>query len=271
MTRQAETEIGAHARAILTLTGMTCASCAARIEKALSRRPGVSKAVVNLATAEAHVQFDSTQVDPEALVEAVVREGYGAKVVSVEDRSAGRRDAGGQPPEKIVFDITGMHCASCVANVEGALKQVPGVHAANVNLATQKAYVEVSGGQAAIPAMLRAVEEVGYGASVSVPSRRRQERAREVKEARRKEDKALHRDLAVALAFGIPVAIVSMAMLRFPHVNQLLLALTLPSGRTQAGGFTAILSVWPGTFRPTWIRWYRWAPRRPSCGAWWRC
>ena len=228
MARRAETDTVAQARAILSLTGMTCASCAARIEKVLSRRPGVSKAVVNFATAEAHVQFDSSQVSSEALVEVVVREGYGAKVVSVEDRSAGRRDAGAPAPEKIAFNITGMHCASCVATVEGALKQVPGVRAATVNLATQKAYVEMTGGQVPIPAMIRAVEEAGYGASVIVPSRRRQDRAREAEEARRAEAKALHRDLVVALVFGIPVAIISMLRVRFPHVNQLLLVLTLP-------------------------------------------
>ena len=80
MTRQAEIAGVAQARAILSLTGMTCASCAARIEKALSRRPGVSKAVVNFATAEAHVQFDSGRVSSEDLVEAVVSEGYEAMV-----------------------------------------------------------------------------------------------------------------------------------------------------------------------------------------------
>ena len=228
MTRQAESETVAQARAILSLTGMHCASCAARIEKALGRVSGVSKAVVNLPTAEAHVHFDFTRVRSEDLVEAVVREGYGASVVSVEDRSAGRRDAGAPSQEKIEFDITGMHCASCVATVEGALKQVAGVRAANVNLATQKAYVEVDGGQTLIPAIIHAVEESGYGASVSVPSRRRQERAREAEEARRAEDRALRRDLIVAVFFGVPVAIISMLMMRFPYVNQLLLALTLP-------------------------------------------
>ena len=204
MTRQVETETVAHARAILSLTGMTCASCVARIETALSGVPGVSKAAVNLATAEAHVQFDPNQVKPGDLVEAVVSAGYGAKVASVEDRSAGRRAGGAPVQDKIVFDITGMHCASCVASVEGALRQVP------------------------VPAMIRAVEEAGYGASVVVPSRRRQERVREAEEARRAEAKLLHRDLVVALVFGIPVAVISMLMLHFPYMNQLLLALTLP-------------------------------------------
>ncbi len=228
MKRQAETETVAQPRAILSLTGMTCASCAARIEKALTLVPGVSKAAVNLATAEAQVQFDPTQVNSGDLVEAVASAGYGAKVASVEDRSAGRRVGGAQAPEKITFDITGMHCASCVANVEGALKQVPGVRAASVNLATRQAYVESADGQAPVPALIRAVEEAGYGASVVVPSRRRQERAREAEEARRAEAKTLYRDLTVALVFGIPVAIISMLMLQFPYVNQLLLALTLP-------------------------------------------
>jgi Cu+-exporting ATPase len=226
--RQAETETVAQARAILSLTGMTCSSCAARIEKALSRVPGVSKAVVNFATAEAHVQFQPAQSSPEDLVQAVVSEGYGAKVLSVEDLSARHQGSSAPSREKIAFDITGMHCASCVANVEAVLKQVPGVRAATVNLATRKAYVEVSGGLASIPDLIRAVEEVGYGATLSTPSGRRHDRAREAEESRLAEARVLNRDLVVALVFGIPVAIISMLMMRFPHVNQLLMALTLP-------------------------------------------
>jgi Cu+-exporting ATPase len=115
-----------------------------------------------------------------------------------------------------------------VATVETALKQVAGVRAATVNLATEKAYVEADGGQASVPDMIRAVKEAGYGAAVSVPSRRQQERAREAEEARHLEEKVLRRDLVVAVVFGAPVAVLSMLMLRFRYENQLLLGLTLP-------------------------------------------
>jgi Cu+-exporting ATPase len=62
----------------LTLTGMTCAACAARIEKVLNRAPGV-KAGVNFATETAHVEFDPARITQEGLIEAVRRAGYDAK------------------------------------------------------------------------------------------------------------------------------------------------------------------------------------------------
>jgi Cu+-exporting ATPase len=66
-------------RAVLDISGMTCASCAAHVEKALSRVDGVSQAEVNLALERANVEFDGTG-GPEALINAVERAGYGASL-----------------------------------------------------------------------------------------------------------------------------------------------------------------------------------------------
>src|SRR5262245_22001556 len=77
----------------LRIDGMTCAACAARIEKTLNRLPGVS-ASVNLATEQARVRVASGQrVQP--LIEAVEHDGYGAEVMSRPDPAAdkARREA----------------------------------------------------------------------------------------------------------------------------------------------------------------------------------
>jgi Cu+-exporting ATPase len=68
---------GENAEVDLVVTGMTCAACAARIEKKLNRIDGVS-ASVNYATERAHVQFDPAVVGPDELVAAVEAAGYGA-------------------------------------------------------------------------------------------------------------------------------------------------------------------------------------------------
>src|SRR5713101_1927030 len=60
--------------------------------------------------------------------------------------------------------ITGMTCASCVANVESALRGVSGVKSADVNLATERASVQLDPTRADLPALVRAVERAGYGA-----------------------------------------------------------------------------------------------------------
>lgn len=56
--------------------GMSCASCAARIDKTLNHQPGVTKAAVNYASATAIVEYDSAQCSPEALQRAVQAVGY---------------------------------------------------------------------------------------------------------------------------------------------------------------------------------------------------
>jgi Cu+-exporting ATPase len=80
----------------LALEGMTCAACAARIEKTLNRLPGVD-AAVNFATESARVDYDRARVDTAALLEAVAKAGYAAHVRIDESaeraRDAARRDS----------------------------------------------------------------------------------------------------------------------------------------------------------------------------------
>src|SRR5687767_11277025 len=76
----------------LPITGMTCASCANRIERKLNKLDGVT-ATVNYATEKATVAYDASAVEPERLVEAVEAAGYQAVLPSAEPR--GSATAGG--------------------------------------------------------------------------------------------------------------------------------------------------------------------------------
>ncbi|RRV31092.1 copper-translocating P-type ATPase [Stutzerimonas stutzeri] len=128
----------------LPVSGMTCASCAGRVERALLKVPGVASASVNLANEQ--VRVESSEADVATLIEAVQKAGYGVPVQSLE------------------LAIDGMTCASCVGRVERALLKVPGVRSAAVNLASERAHVEVIG--TPDPAVLiQAVEAAGYQAS----------------------------------------------------------------------------------------------------------
>ncbi|MGK2951860.1 MAG: heavy metal translocating P-type ATPase [Thiobacillus sp.] len=130
------------------IQGMTCASCAARIEKVLRQLPGVTDATVNLATETATV---SGEVDVASVQRAIEKSGFSV------------------PTESVTLDITGMTCASCSSRVEKALSKVPGVLEASVNLATEQATVKrVQGISAA--ALIAAVERTGYGAQLPLPS-----------------------------------------------------------------------------------------------------
>ncbi|HEU5212763.1 MAG TPA: heavy metal translocating P-type ATPase [Gaiellaceae bacterium] len=77
MAAVAAPDAGEREQTTLALEGMTCASCAARIERTLNKLDGVD-ATVNFATETATVSFDSAQVDPQQLVDAVERIGYHA-------------------------------------------------------------------------------------------------------------------------------------------------------------------------------------------------
>ena len=74
----------------LQVTGMSCASCVARVEKALLKVPGVSGATVNLATEKATVQAQST-VPVAALKAAIEKAGYGAEDLQVVKPAAASR------------------------------------------------------------------------------------------------------------------------------------------------------------------------------------
>ena len=131
----------------LAVEGMTCASCAGRVERALAAVPGVAEATVNLATEAATVQA-AEAVDLDALRAAVQKAGY-----SVGERTVSLR-------------IEGMTCASCVSRVEKALLKVPGVVSAEVNLATETAQVTWAAKDGEPQALLAAVEHAGYNAHV---------------------------------------------------------------------------------------------------------
>ena len=107
----------------LPISGMTCASCAGRVERALRKVSGAEHVSVNLATEQARVQAPADSLP--ALVDAVRSAGYGV------------------PTRTVELQIGGMTCASCVGRVERALGKLAGVEQVSVNLASERAHLEV--------------------------------------------------------------------------------------------------------------------------------
>ncbi|NML31530.1 heavy metal translocating P-type ATPase [Paraburkholderia antibiotica] len=143
--------------------GMTCASCAMRVEKALSKVPGVARATVNLATEQARVESDAT-VEPERLAEAVRKAGYEATLHANADISVPTETLHAAP-QATELQIGGMTCAACATRVEKALAKVPGVARASVNLATEIATIHAENvASADTDALIAAVKKAGYEA-----------------------------------------------------------------------------------------------------------
>ena len=167
----------------LDIEGMTCASCVRHVEKALKKVEGVDNAVVNLATEKADVTSRS-KLGIDELVHAVEEAGY---------------EVGYEPVD---LDIEGMSCASCVRRVEKALLSVDGVKTAVVNLATNRAHVEMLKNVTTIDALEKAVAKAGYGAK---PVNNHEEVDRQAVEAHK-----LGRSLVIALILTIPVFVLEM-------------------------------------------------------------
>lgn len=133
------------------IKGMTCASCVARVEKALKAVPGVASASLNLATERATVRADP-DTSFESIYQAVEKAGYEVQ------------------GETVSLSISGMTCASCVTRVEKALQNVPGVLMASVNLATEKATIKTIGDVTAHD-LIAAVKKAGYEAALAEGTR----------------------------------------------------------------------------------------------------
>ncbi|WP_321966773.1 heavy metal translocating P-type ATPase [Burkholderia cepacia] len=147
----------------LDIDGMTCASCVSRVEKALAKVPGVTRASVNLATERATVDV-TADVSAAQLVETVKQAGYGATPTVTDAGFTALAPASPAAPASIELDIDGMTCASCVSRVEKALAKVPGVTRASVNLATERATVDVTPDVTAAR-LAEAVKQAGYSAT----------------------------------------------------------------------------------------------------------
>ncbi|KRW95005.1 heavy metal translocating P-type ATPase [Paracoccus sp. MKU1] len=173
----------------LTVTGMSCASCVGRVEKALAAVPGIANPQVNLATGRAHFHIETPEALPRA-VEALAHAGYPAA------------------PLETRLSIEGMSCASCMGRVEKALAALPGVSSAQVNLATGSATIQHS--PAVAPqALADTVTAKGYPAQV-------QAEAGHHMHDHGGDAAALKRNFLVALALTLPVFVAEMGGHAFP-------------------------------------------------------
>ncbi|MBX0313954.1 heavy metal translocating P-type ATPase [Planococcus glaciei] len=128
------------------ITGMTCAACATRIEKGISKMEGVEQANVNLALEKSSIQYDPSKLNEGDFEKKIEALGYG--VVK----------------QKAEFDITGMTCAACATRIEKGLNKLQGVGTANVNLALEKATIEFNPSEVTAADIIAKVEKLGYGA-----------------------------------------------------------------------------------------------------------
>ncbi|MEE8574096.1 MAG: heavy metal translocating P-type ATPase [Thermodesulfobacteriota bacterium] len=129
------------------IVGMNCASCAAKIEKALLKLSGVESAGVNFAAERASVTYGPASLTVKDITALI--EGLGYTVLA----------------DSVTLKIEGMHCASCVAKIEAALARTPGVIEASVNLVSERVLVKYISTLGGITDLVEAVKKAGYTVS----------------------------------------------------------------------------------------------------------
>ncbi len=138
-------EAGGRSSVTIDIKGMSCASCAARIEKALGSIDGVIKAEVNFAAERATLWFDPSKTSPSEFVKTI--EGLNYSV----------------PSQKVVLPVEGISCASCVEKIESALKKKDGVISVSLNFATERATVEFLPAVISLDEIIDTIKGLGYG------------------------------------------------------------------------------------------------------------
>ena len=164
--------------------GMTCASCASRIEKKVGELDGVDQAGVNFAAESVTVDFDPDRTSSDSIIQAIEKIGFNV------------------PTMKRVFPVEGMTCASCVSRVEKKLRSLEGVTDAQVNLASERATVEYLESRLGMKDFQGALEQIGYHvpqAEIENLSNRDLEEERNRQETRRLTLKLVFSGLAGAL------------------------------------------------------------------------
>jgi len=151
----------------LPVVGMSCASCVATVEAAVKSVRGVHTASVNLTASKAFITYDPSVTGPAELERAIRDVGY----------EIGR--------ETLRLQVTGMSCASCVASIEGAVGNLPGVASVAVNLSGGTATVEYDAGTVTPAQIKQTIRDLGYEASeppdgAPAVDREREARQREI-------------------------------------------------------------------------------------------
>jgi P-type Cu+ transporter len=247
------------------VTGMSCASCALRIETRLKQLPGIADASVNYGNETARVVCNDSTADMEAIIDAIRTSGYDVAL------------------QTEIFGIGGMTCSACSARVEKALAGLDGVVEASVNLAAEQATVRFVPSPGAVQSIHNAVAKAGY----TVMAAASDETAAENQDQRHEQDyHRLKRRLGIATAFTLPTFLISMGWLpgvdawSFGIKAYSLLALTIPvqfwagwqfhigawrtikhlsadmntlisTGTMAAFIYSLVVTIWPGAFQAT--------------------
>ncbi|XP_042524181.1 copper-transporting ATPase 1 isoform X1 [Dipodomys spectabilis] len=191
----------ASSKCYIQVTGMTCASCVANIERNLRREEGIHSVLVALMAGKAEVRYNPTVIQPSMIAELIRELGFGATVIENADEGDGILE----------LVVRGMTCASCVHKIESTLTKHRGIFYCSVALATNKAHVKYDPEIIGPRDIIHTIESLGFEASLVKKDRSAShlDHKREIRQWRR--------SFLVSLFFCIPVMGLMIYMMAMDH------------------------------------------------------
>ncbi len=182
----------------MKIEGMSCSSCANRLDKAINKLEGIEQGNVNFATEMLTVVYDEAKTSPMAVELAVEKAGFKVRK-DIKDYS---------------FKVKGMSCSSCANRLERLVQKLEGVEAASVNFATEKLTVKLNADVIGYNQLKEATQSAGF--ELLTDEEIKQQPTKEVSEAHR-----LFKRFMISLIFSVPLLIISMGHmvgLPLPHM-----------------------------------------------------
>ena len=179
----------------MKITGMTCASCAKAVERAVKKIDNTIDASVNIATEKLSVSYDEFKVSPKDIQLAIEKAGYGV----IHELKV----------NKTIIPISGMTCASCAKAVERSVGKVDGVEKVEVNFATEKASISYLPEKVKLSQIKDAIKKAGY----EPLDAENKNTIDEDKIRKEKEVKSLWIKFIVSAIFAIPLFYIAMGQM----------------------------------------------------------
>uniref|UniRef100_A0A667HY13 Copper-transporting ATPase 1 n=1 Tax=Lynx canadensis TaxID=61383 RepID=A0A667HY13_LYNCA len=201
MTPIHDGEVKPSSKCYIQVTGMTCASCVANIERNLRREEGIYSVLVALMAGKAEVRYNPAVIQPPVIAEFIRELGFGATMIE----NAGEGDG------VLELVVRGMTCASCVHKIESILTKHRGIFYCSVALATNKAHIKYDPEIIGPRDIIHTVESLGFEASLVKKDRSAShlDHKREIRQWRR--------SFLVSLFFCIPVMGLMIYMMVMDH------------------------------------------------------
>ncbi|XP_076203530.1 copper-transporting ATPase 1 isoform X2 [Aptenodytes patagonicus] len=188
-THSARQETKTISKCYVQVTGMTCASCVANIERNLRREDGIHSILVALMAGKAEVRYNPAVIHPSAIAELIRELGFGATVME----NCGEGDG------ILELVVRGMTCASCIHKIESTLMKTNGVLYCSVALATNKAHIKYDPEVVGPRDVIQVIKDLGFTTSLVKKDRSASHLDH------KQEIRQWKRSFVVSLVFCIPV------------------------------------------------------------------